>query len=280
MRKPLICMALGLGIALTGTARGAILLQQDFDDNAPLSSYVSPTPDTTQFSDFFSASANNTHSIVEDAPGDYALRMQRGSSGAQMGFTRVDLATKPATLRIQFDFEMTTTASTALARFVVGENFALGAQGDDQANDAGALRFTSIRFDPLSDGSFQLLSNGGTASSGSWTGRQRISLFLNDSGSSQDYTGPDGTEQSVGHRQLDVWVGETLVFNNFGSVNAAAGLEDIKYWSYWNISDTFIDNIVVDTALSIPEPAALPLLWLGGAALLGRRRHGTGHSAE
>jgi hypothetical protein len=106
-----------------------------------------------------------------------------------------------------------------------------------------------------------------------FTGTQKLTVVLNDSGSSFSYSAPGGGSESVAYGAYDLWVGNTKVYDDRTTgVNTAADLSvfSITMSNPAGATSYAYDNFNVQ---AIPEPATLGMFgFAGGVILLIRRR--------
>ena len=99
-----------------------------------------------------------------------------------------------------------------------------------------------------------------------------ISIFMNDTGGSLDYTDSLGGTQTLADNTYDVWFGATsgslsLINDGIGQLAAPTALNTVSYTAGLG------GGVTNDTTFSpVPEPASLGLLSLGGLLALRRRR--------
>lgn len=106
----------------------------------------------------------------------------------------------------------------------------------------------------LTGGGFSLRDIDGGTSSSNFTGSQTVILYINNASGIGSYTGPDAMSYTVGIDKIDVWVGNSLVFNEKASTTSSQSLTDMKFVLNAGVGTVRIDNISIQSDLS-----ALPI---------------------
>lgn len=239
----------------------AQLFRQDFESSSALSSYISGTPTNQQFTSIAVAgtSVNGTVSIVNNS-GNNVLQMSVVSgSNKTCYFNRItdfDVSgSPPTTLIVQFDLQVTVSGgtNTSAGIFRIGSAFA-----DNAVLVANADIYARFSINLTNNNNeFQVRDISSTTNSATFSGKNKITFVLNNSGFSQNYFAPNGTTQTVANDTYDLWVGSTLVFNDLAVVTATQTLSDMKFIFDGDNSTIQLDNFLISENLNV-----LPVTWL------------------
>jgi len=264
-------VALAVGAA-PGTSRGAVIFSQNFSSSTNVASYVGAPPNNGQFDQLARDGVNVTISITGGA-----LTFVR--SGNVAYFTRsTDFSPAPTSLLYQFDLSTAahTLPQVGGAVWYVGQDMPSAAAEPNAATNVYArfaLNLTNTA------GQFQLRhldTDGGagpdaSVNSATFTGTQTVRWYLNNSGGPLAYTAPNGAAASVGDDRYDLWLGNTLVFDEFLTQSPTLNLTDLKFMFSAGQATLRIDNILIQTPA--PEPASAAAISVtAGIAVLRRRR--------
>jgi hypothetical protein len=172
----------------------AVLFSQDFSGSAALREYAANSPEQNQFTVLPGTGAAGTASIENGA-----YKFVKTGSG-NMGLTRaVDLVGSPAAaMKFSFDLNLSGFTTPALTRLITGVFSSAGGN------------FTAFGIDSNGDGTWRFANN--TALT--FTGTQRLTFVLNDSGKTITYTAPDGSSETLADAAWEVWVETTKVTND------------------------------------------------------------------
>lgn len=268
-RRSLFWLAAAAGVTLFVTsaspAKATTIFSQNFDSSSTVSDYVSTTPNNSQFNAIGTSGAGTTVAINSGA-----LVYTRSNANAGNFSRTTDFSPVPTLMSIQFDLNVNSTgaAATSAAIFQVG-NLTTNNSADSNANTHSRIAFNILN---SANGFVVRDINGGTNSASTYTGTQTVLWLINDSGSTQSYTAPDGSTDSLANDTFDVWVGTNRAFNDAAATTGTVPLTDFKWVITAGAATTFtFDNISVSDTL-VPEPASLATLGLGTFGLLLRRR--------
>ncbi|REJ81428.1 MAG: HYR domain-containing protein, partial [Bacteroidetes bacterium] len=207
-------------IAEQGNAQ---LFQQDFNSSTSLASYVNSTnPNVGQFNAIASTGPQVTVAISGGA-----LVYTRTANSAAGQFSRsTDFSPIPQTLRYQFDLGVSGN-NTALAalQFKVGAGF-----GITNSPESNATTYGRFGVDFGSAGQFRLRDLVANTTSSYFSGTQTITWCMNNSGQSQTYVGPNGSDESIANDKMDIWVGNTLAFNDINVLSPNLNMTDLKFY--------------------------------------------------
>lgn len=87
-----------------------------------------------------------------------------------------------------------------------------------------------VRINLVNGNQFSVTHPDGTATtSANQSGMQTLTWVVNRSGSTQNYTAPDGSSQTVANNRVDVWIGNTQFVNDLAMADPTQAINDIKF---------------------------------------------------
>ncbi|SNR71005.1 Por secretion system C-terminal sorting domain-containing protein [Lutibacter agarilyticus] len=213
--KKFLLLSLAMSFCISLNAQ---IFKQDFSSSTSIADYVSTTPNIGQFDNISPNGANLTASII-----NRALRFNRTSTATIYAYRNFTFAANPTFVQLKFDFEVSNyqagTQSPLFSVFI--------GSGFSSASSGSSSDFTS-RFGinaQTANGEFKVstIDNiGGAPSSSIFSGKQTITFVVNNSGSNQTYTAPNGSTETVVNGKMDVWVGTTRGIDDFSLKNTDA----------------------------------------------------------
>lgn len=217
--------------------------EQNFDAGAPVSQYVSASPNKGQFNGI---SGPNGASIVNGT-----LQFDRSSGTGTGHFSRTtDISPSATSLYIQMDFEVvsaTTVAGNNVMTFYVGSGFT-----SDVQNPANGDTYARFGFSFTSQGyEFAVrhvpAGGSGAINSATFTGKQTLTFLLNNTGYTIHYLRPTGGFDALPNDTYDLWVGGTKVFVNLPVLTPTQTLTDFKFRLTNNVyaANCQFDNILI-----------------------------------
>jgi Secretion system C-terminal sorting domain len=226
------------------TMLNAQLLQQDFSSSTVVADYVSATPNAGQFTEISVSGAGSAVSIVGGQ-----LSLSRTSANGCFVTRTADFAPIPILLKIEFDLSVptVTSAETSGAILRIGNAYANGTSIPANANT-----FARFGINLTSSGNFTLNNIAGGTTSASFSGVQTITWWLNNTGSSANYTDPSGATESVANDKSDVWIGTTKVFDEMDVATGTVAMTDLKLNFINGFGTILIDNILFTALTSLP----------------------------
>jgi Secretion system C-terminal sorting domain len=231
----------------------AQLFVQDFSSSSTVNDYVnSSTPTNGQFTE---AAASGAGSEVTISGGQLSLTR---TSGNGCFLTRtVDFSPTPNLLKVVFDLSVPSvgTAQTSGAIMRFGTAYENGTDIPPNTNTN-----TRLGINLTSSGNFTLNNIANSATSASFSGQRTITWWINNTGAVANYLAPDGTTTSVGDDQSDVWVGNTLVFNNMGVATGTVNITDFKLNFFNGFATILLDNFSMTS--EVPLPITLTEFWI------------------
>ncbi|HKP86533.1 MAG TPA: signal peptidase I [Blastocatellia bacterium] len=238
-----------LAIAVAPVRAQSLLFQQDFSSSNTVGSYVSATPNNGQFNQITSQGASNV------AITGGALTFTRGNQNAS--FSRsTDFTPTPQVLVYQVDITVSgnTAVQLTAALFRVGSGFGTGNNDETNANTFAKFGINLT----ATNGTFQIRDITNGTNSANFSGTQTISWILNNSGSTLTYNAPDSTSATLANDRADLYVGNTLVFNDVTVETPTQTMTDLKFVFTTGTASIALDNFLIT---EIPlSPTAVELI--------------------
>lgn len=235
-----------------------VLFAQSFSDGSNLQTYFDTSPSQNQFSEIIAETDGGTWSIVEGALEIVRTGIDSSDDGA--GFARlVDFTGPPSVMKFSFDFGVSGSSTNGTMVTITHGDF--DSVSDHNSGGASVSKFNQFTIKGQGVGLYhfpfgsakygQSLANGDMSN---------IVVFLNDSGQTQTYEGPDGNVYSIENLKSSYWLNGELILENFErSQNyAASGIKTFRVSVYANdLSKMRFDNFVVENTFPIvPDTTA------------------------
>ena len=225
MKRSLLLVLLIMSSAYTLNAQ---IFTQDFSSSNVVADYVSGTPDSGQFNDI---SASSSHVAVWINNG--ALRFNRTGTATMYAYRNFNFTSNPKFVQLKFDFELSNyqqgTQNPSIAVFI-GSHFSSASFGSSSTYTS---RIGIVGNNGTNEFKVSTVDNmGGALSTNNFSGKQTITFVVNNSGSDQTYTGPDGSIEAVASCKMDVWVGNSKGINDFSLKNTASPTADITGFKF------------------------------------------------
>ncbi len=235
-------------LAVTYSSSANTVFSQNFDSSTTLSTYVNLTsPTTGQFNAIQVESCGGTFSINANHQLQYVGSGNTTNKQASVNRSTA-LAGPPTVMQVTMDVGVTDNATVSDAiEFDIG-NFSSVVYTHSSPNIFGTLQVHDT-----GTNTFKFNVNGTDSAAYSANGTMyTTNWYLNKSGSTQSYHGPDGSTNSLSNNSVGFWVGtSTKVFDNVAANNGATS--NLTYFSLaWLQVDSgtyYIDNLVVNSAL-------------------------------
>lgn len=224
------------------------IFSQDFSSSSLVSSYVSASPNATQFTSISNLS-NNPSSINSNA-----LRFTKtGASSAYFARTAA-FSGPPSILQVQFDFQVSnnpTVQNNNQATFYVGSNLNDNSAVPNNTTDFHS-RFT-FNFD-ATIGNFSIRDVGSGTNGNSYSGRQTITFIVNNSGVDISYTAPNGLSETLANDKWDLWIGNNKEFNDYSATAPNLSLSMFKFlYPSGSVNATIdFDNFIIRDFSTLP----------------------------
>lgn len=203
--------------------------------------YVNNPASNTQFT--FLSTNNAVASI--SISGDGVMRLARAGSGTVYVVRNTDFTGSPTSLMVKFDFNAETTSgtSTSTIEFMVGQNFP-NSNSNPASSDKHSLFFVNTKNPTGTPGTWGITPISG-ASTSAFTTTQTISWYINNSGAQIDYTGPNGQQNSVANDTYDLWVGDSLYYNDEVANSPTAALNHFEIRIAGGNGIYTVDNLLI-----------------------------------
>lgn len=209
--------------------------------------YCATTPNNTQLSSIGSNGTGCTFGV----PVSKRLTFTRT---ADVGtFTRgIDFSPIPVSLLFKFDLQVSgnTSAETNGAKIQIGYNYNPTTFTDD-TDDVNVHSRIGINW-TSTPGEFSLRNGTNTISSANFTGMQTVFWAANKTGSTISYMGPDGLVNTLANEKDDVWIGNTLVFDDINVVTSVRYMRRFKFFFNSGNATLEFDNFQVAPIPSAP----------------------------
>lgn len=245
-----------MGAWLLSNQAEAQLYSQTFSTPLALTSgsttgapYCASSPNSSQLNIIASNGAGCTYEVPS------ATSRLTFSRTANVGmFTRsTDFSPIPSAAIYKFDMVVSgnSVAQNNAALFQIGFGFSTSTFGaESQAQGSFGINFSST------PGEFSIRNAANTASSSLFSGAQTITWVVNNAGGIVSYVAPDGSIQTVGDDKDDIWVGNTLAFDETNAFDPARTLRNIKFVFQAGVGTIELDNILVAPVTALPTTSA------------------------
>ena len=232
-----------------------VLFSQDFDTSTNISTYVNANPTQAQFT--YAAAGNANSSIAISGKKIRLVRTDCASPG-QVALVRTKNFATVAPTMLKVGFKLNAMSSTSafipsnpapvvLALFNIGSSFT----NDLSSNTGTTHTRLAVYVDSSITGKFQLRDGNSagttTASSPFFVGEKQFTMYINNSGSTQTYTGPNGTSYTLGNDKWDMWEGgQNRFFSNMpaASTSSSISLQNFKWYFYQNTGTISVDDLI------------------------------------
>ncbi|WOO40320.1 Ig-like domain-containing protein [Rubellicoccus peritrichatus] len=229
-----------------------VLFAQSFSDGSNLQTYFDISPSQNQFSEIVAEADGGMWSIVEGALEIIRTGVDSSDDGA--GFARfVDFSGPPSVMKFSFDFGVSGSSTNGTMVTITHGDF--DSVSDYNSGGASASKFNQFTIKGQGVGLYhfpfgsakygQSLANGDMSN---------IVVFLNDSGQTQTYEGPDGNIYLIENLKSSYWLNGEVILENFErSQNYdASGIKTFRVNVYANdFSRIRFDNFVVENTFPI-----------------------------
>ena len=215
--------------------------------------YVNSPASNSQFT--FLSTNNALASIGISADG--VMRLIREGGGTVYVVRNTDFTGSPASLMVSFDFNAETTAGTSggALEFMIGQNFP-NSNNNPAAADKHSVFFVNTKNPTGTPGTWGVTPLS-AASTSAFITTETISWYINNSGSPINYTGPDGNTNTVADDTYDLWVGDSLYYDDQAANSATAALNHFEIRIAGGNGTYTVDNLLI---AEIPTGGGTPTL--------------------
>lgn len=212
--------------------------------------------------DYKGGGLNKFTELLANSPSTIDLSSQNltltKAAGSQIRFSKTDdlFTTTPTVLYVQFTISANITEiSTATSPY---NYLYFGNLNDNGSLPANASVFARLgfHFNTVGD-SFQLhLQEGGSVNKGPYSGTKTITWVMNVSSAPTTYTDDSGHSGSLEANKMDIWVDNSLEFDEASELSTGVVPSDFKFiWNNSNGTVTF-DNLKIQGSIG-PMPVEL-----------------------
>ncbi|WP_420155001.1 hypothetical protein [Siphonobacter sp.] len=253
--KLLYGLLMGLCVS-SGYAQTTTYFEQNFSSSSNVADYKGGG--TNKFTEILGNTPSTTGINNE------ALTLTK-ASGGQVRFAKTDdlFSANPTILYVQFTVSVDITEPSAA---VNPYNYLyFGNLNDNGSLPTNASVFARLGFHfPTAGNSFNLhLQDGGSVTKGPYTGTKTITWVLNVSGNPTTYTDEDGRTGTLAANKMDIWVDNSLEFDEASELSTGVSPTDFKF--LWNNSNgtLTVDNLKI---LGSQGPMPVELLYFKAVA--------------
>jgi hypothetical protein len=212
-----------------------VLFSQNFD-GPPLTNpdvpanYVNSVPANANDNQFTGLAVSSGGAVEIN---NQKLRFTRVGTSGNWTFNRggKNFSTVPAFLKFSVDISVVASPveTMASASFNIGSTYPSGT-----ASPSATASHSRITLYLSDDGKFSLVPVGNTTAPALKFTSARMSWFVNNSGETATYTGPDGTLHSVDNDRSDTWLDNTLLpdLTNFTGQGTDPANMDLKQFKF------------------------------------------------
>jgi hypothetical protein len=227
------------GALTTGNLDGGSTVSNSSVTSDPI--YVNDPASNSQFTFL---STNNAAASIK-LSGDGVLRLERGGSGTVYIVRNTNFVGPPTSAIVSFDFNAETTSGTSggAIEFMLGQNFA-NSNNNPAGTDKHSVFFVNTKNPTGTPGTWGVTPVSASSVS-AYTTTETITWVVNNSGSELAYTGPDASANTVANDSYDLWVGNTLIYDDQAANAADAELNNFEIRSAGGNGIYTIDNLSI-----------------------------------
>ncbi len=218
------------------TSLNAQIFTQDFESSNATSDYASSVPDIHSFSQI----SNSSEVVTSIANG--RLRFNKTAIGSSFFYRtpNPELTPEPTFIQMKFDFEVTNNDPNhpddrRNIPFYFGPSYNSQGASINSSFCAFGLNISA------NEGNFFLTIEPNGTASAEFSGQQTITFIANNTGSTQTYTAPNATTESIANDKWEVWVGNTKVFDE-----VSARKPDLSFGSFKMQYNSFLPLATLD----------------------------------
>ncbi|WOO43274.1 Ig-like domain-containing protein [Rubellicoccus peritrichatus] len=231
-----------------------VLFAQSFSDGSDLQTYFNPSPSQNQLSEAVAEADGGTWSIEDGVLQIERTGISTADSGA--GFARlVDFAGPPSVMKFSFDYSVSNASTSGISVVVTHGDF--DSVSDYSSGGVSAHKFGELAIKGKGVGLYHFSIGGSKYGDSLANGEpSTIVIYLNDSGQTQTYEGPDGNLHQIENLKSSYWLnGELLVANHTRPATYnATGLKTFRVKVQANDASTIgFDNIIIENTFPISQ---------------------------
>jgi hypothetical protein len=245
-------------IAIAGNAQ---LFNQNFQSSTSLGAYSSVTPTNAQFNEIYDGDAGSNMVVsINSVAGANTLRYVRSGAGATGGYTRsTDFTTQPGVMAFSFTINVSGNLpnnTDQVAAWYFGNGYINGGTAPS-VNGGGNLTYSYFFLDMDDNGGTdraRFSSPGGTQTN--WFNvntSQNIYYIVNNSGATVTYSAPDGSSETLGNDQWDLWIGNSLEIDDLNATGPTETITDMKFLYNGGAGTIDLDNMDVSEVVDFPS---------------------------
>jgi hypothetical protein len=203
--------------------------------------YVNDPASNTQFTYL---STNNAAASI-GISGDGVMRLVRPGAGTVYIVRNTNFTGSPTSLMVSFDFFADTTAGTSggALEIMLGQNFP-NSNNNPATTDKHSVFFINTKNPTGTPGTWGITPTSGSSAS-AFTTQETITWYVNNSGDPIEYTGPDGSTNTVANDTYDLWVADTLFYDDQAATTGAAELNNFEIRIAGGNGTYTVDNIMI-----------------------------------
>ena len=263
--KPLYAISLSTSFffifCLSGPLQAQIVVQS-FDTLSSLQDFEGNPPNLGQVDRIntkLTGGGEAIFSLGTDGGGGQYLQIDKRGKKMRHFDRETGIDNEPF-LRISFDFAVESTDREGkLGAFIIGDSLTEHSQipGRDERWAQLGIYVDADSFYVTNEFITNIVIN----QSRKYTGKQRVSLFMNNSGGSLQYATPNDSMTTLGPLQIDVWVGEEFAFRNVPYLGQDSNISTVKFLLWLNDlnASASLDNLVITDELDT-DPLPVNLL--------------------
>lgn len=220
--KKLIYSLILICLILSSSYSYGQLFNQDFNSSANLSSYWNASPTQNQFNEI-----TNSASFTSTIQNGVLRCVKQGAWGVLYRSTNIGTPNSSLIVRFKFRIYGNTAGGTNQISFYVGSG--LPGKADAISTSTCHSRFGINFADPtIYPEGFSLRNLETNTNSSVFLGTQYITMAINNSGSTKTYISPANTIETQADDKIDLWVGNTKVFDDVAAYGTSVALDNFK----------------------------------------------------
>jgi hypothetical protein len=222
------------------------IFQQNFNSSNTVSDYVGSPPSTNQF-DFIGTTGSGVTTTINNGK---LVMSKTGLNSGNFG-RNTDFSPTPTLISISFKVNVTDNVSieTNAAYFNIGTNYNNNFGFIPNADTYALLTFSTTSV----AGEYKINDITNSMSSPIYTGEVYVRWVLNNTGGDATYIDPNNNIATITNDKADIWVNNTLVFNDVNVETPTQNITDFKFLiNRGPITITFDDFKIQEGNISLP----------------------------